>query len=176
MLTRQSLGIQKSWLQHRRYQVVGGFTLIEIVIVLLIIGIISINVFLSWPATSLNLEFEARRVLHDIRYAQVLSMVTGERYRWVRISATTYQITNESGVAMVLPSGGNAITLAHGAAFGVLANLPNNLIAFDSLGSPYVNTSYPGTALSATATIPITSGSLTRSIQISAQTGYGALV
>ena|SRR3990167_2361137 len=152
-----------------------GFTFIELILVVLIIGIMSIVVLPNWTATSLNLEFEARRVLHDIRYAQSLSMNSGERYRWVKLSSTSYQMTNEAGSAILLPTGGTQVTLAHGASFGSFTNLPNNLIAFNSEGTPYTDSSYPGTALSSEATIPLIAGSQTRSIQITQETGRGTL-
>lgn len=154
---------------------IQGFTLIELVLVIVLIGIIGVAVLPQWTSSSLSLEFEARRVLNDIRYAQALSMTTGQRYRWVKLSSTSYQLTNESGAAVLLPSGVMQITLPTDMTFGSLTSLPNNLIAFNSEGSPYVTTSLPGTALSATATIPMTMGSQTRSIQVTSQTGYGAL-
>lgn len=154
---------------------VSGFTLIELVIVILLMGIISVTITLKWPATSLNLEFEARRLLYDIRYVQALSMVSGQRYRWVKISSTTYQLTNEAGTAVLLPSGSTQLTFTNGVMFGTLVNLPNSLVAFDSQGVPYSNSSIPGTVLSSTASIPLTVSGQTRVVQITAQTGYGIL-
>lgn|SRR3990167_1632420 len=154
---------------------IRGFTLVEVVIIILVIGIISVTVLPQWTATTLNLEFEARRVLNDIRYAQALSMSSGLRYRWVKASSTAYQLVNSSGSALVLPSGGTQLTLTSGISFGSFTNLPNNLIVFDSVGVPYTDTSTPGTALAAAAIIPITANGSTRTIQITPQTGYGML-
>lgn len=152
-----------------------GFTLIELIIVVMVVGIISVTVMLQWPATSLNLNYEARRVLDDVRYTQALSMTTGLRYRWVKTSANTYQILNEAGTAIVLPSGGTQVTLSSGIVLGALGNLPNDLVAFSSLGSPYIDSTIPGTALAATASIPISGGGQTRIVQISPETGHGVL-
>ena len=118
---------------------------------------------------------EERRILNDIRYTQALSMATGQRYRWVRTSATTYQIINSAGTALILPSGSTQATLTSNVSFGAFTNLPNNLIAFDSTGTPYTDTGSPGTPLAATAIIPAVIGSNTRSIQVTPSTGYGAL-
>ncbi|OGT41970.1 MAG: hypothetical protein A3F42_07265 [Gammaproteobacteria bacterium RIFCSPHIGHO2_12_FULL_37_34] len=151
----------------------NGFTLIELIIAIAIIGILAVTMLPKWTASSLTLEFQARRMLDDIRYAQALSMVSGQRYRWVATSSTTYQITNEAGSAILFPSGSNQIALTDGANFS--SNLPNNLLAFDSQGTPYVNTAYPGTTLTGTAIISLIASGVTRSIQISPQTGYGIL-
>lgn len=152
-----------------------GFTLVEFILVILLMSIISIAILPQWTATTLNVEFEARRILNDIRYTQALSMATGQRYRWVRTSATTYQIINSAGTALILPSGSTQATLTSNVSFGAFTNLPNNLIAFDSTGTPYTDTGSPGTPLAATAIIPAVIGSNTRSIQVTPSTGYGAL-
>lgn len=152
-----------------------GFTLIELLLVIIVIGIISVTLMPRWMAPPLNVSFEARRVLTDIRYVQALSMLSGQRYRWVRLSSNSYQITNQAGAALLLPSGGTQVTFASGISFGSLGNLPNSLLAFNSMGIPYVDTGSPGTALAAVATIPITGSGVTRTIQINPQTGFGVL-
>ncbi len=152
-----------------------GFTLIELIMVIVLIGIISITILPQWTGTSLRLEFEAARILNDIRYTQMLSVISGKRYRWVKLSSSSYQIVDETGTAIILPSGGSQQTLASNVSLGSLTNLPNNLVAFDSLGAPYTNTAIPGTALASTASIALSSGSSTRSINITPQTGYGSL-
>lgn len=154
----------------------AGFTLLELVMVILIVGIISVVAAPNWIGSeSFGPEYESRRVLNDIRYTQAMSMSSGQRYRWVRTSSSTYQILNESGTAIMLPSGSTSVTLSSGVTFGSFSNLPNNLIAFDSVGAPYTTSTYPGTALSSTATIPVTSSSNTRNVLIAAQTGYGVV-
>ena len=150
-----------------------GFTLLELITVIAIVAIIAVTVLPQWTATSLTLEFQARRMLDDIRYAQALSMTSGQRYRFVATSSTSYQITNEAGVAILFPTGSSQVTLTDGASFST--NLPNSLLAFDSLGIPYVNTTYPGTALASTALFSVTTGGVTRAIQVMPQTGFGAL-
>ena len=152
-----------------------GFTLFELIIVILLIGVISVTVAPKWVSTPTNVNYEANRVLNDIRYAQALSLTRGIRYRWVYVSATSYQILNESGVAIILPTGGTTLTLTSGTTISGLTNLPNNFIAFDSQGIPYTTSSIPGTALAATASITLTGGGATRTVQISPQTGYGVV-
>lgn len=153
----------------------GGFTVIELVLVILIVALIGVAVNPFKNQVSLSLQAEARRVLSDIRYTQALSMATGERYRWVRTSASTYQIIDIGGTAIALPNGSTTLTLSAGNTFGSFANLPNNLLAFDTTGAPYITANIPGTPLSSTATITLNNGTQSRSITILAQTGYGAL-
>lgn len=150
-----------------------GFTVLELVLVILIVGIIAVTVTPTNTQVPMRLAYEARRVLNDIRYTQALSMASGQRYRWVRTSSTAYQITNEAGVALILPSGSSTMTLSNGVSFGTLANLPNDLVAFDSRGTPYTTSSLPGTALGSTASIPVTNGSQTFTVSITPTTGYG---
>src|SRR3990167_285538 len=157
-------------LSKARIQSSAGVTMIELVIVILIIGILAVIAVPKWP-TSVNLEFEARRLLSDIRYTQGLSMATGERYRWVKVAANSYQITNEAGTPIIMPSGATQIVLVDQAVFGTLSNLPNSLLAFDSRGVPYTDASIPGTALAATATISITASGRTRTVSITPETG-----
>lgn len=148
-----------------------GFTLIELVVVLVIIGILAIYPLFSWQGAAINLDGQAHQIANDIRYTQALSMSKADRYRFVKTSANTYQITNSSGTAIAFPSGNTSITLGTGIAFGTLTNLPNSLIAFDGEGVPYVNTSFPGTALAATATLSLVAGGETKTIAISPITG-----
>lgn len=152
---------------------VKGVTLIELMLVILVIGILSVVAGPTFRATQANVSQEAYRVLNDVRYAQALSMTTGFRYRWVRSSSSTYQILSESGVPVVLPTGGTTLTLSNGVS--LTTNLPNNVLVFDSSGAPYINTSIPGTALSSTGTITLSGASQTKTIQITPQTGYGAI-
>ena len=152
-----------------------GFTLVELLLVILITGLLAVSVMPKWTASSLGLEFEARRVLNDIRYTQALSMASGQRYRFVKISASAYRILNEAGVAITLPGGGTQQTLSGNVSFGSLGNLPGSLIAFNSQGTPYTNAALPGTALAAVASIPLMSNGQTRTVMINPETGYGAL-
>src|SRR5436190_169268 len=138
----------------------AGFTLIELVVVIAIIAILAVVALPRWQSGTTNVEYEVRRVLTDLRFAQLLSVTTGQRYRWVRNSATSYQILNQAGVAIVLPSGGAQWNLLTGESFGTFTNLPNNLIAFNTQGVPYTDAAIPGTALSATATIILTGGGI----------------
>ncbi|HVE44661.1 MAG TPA: GspH/FimT family pseudopilin [Gammaproteobacteria bacterium] len=153
----------------------AGFTLLEIIIVIIVMAIIGVVAMPQWQHVTINVNYEARRLLNDIRYTQALSMNGGQRYRWVKLSATSYQILNQAGTAIVLPSGGTQLTLTSGISFGALTNLPNNLVVFDSFGTPYIDTAIPGTTLGSTGSITLTGGGQSRTIQITPQTGCAIL-
>lgn len=159
----------------QRLLTIAGFSLIELVMVILIVGIIMVTVVPKWTGTATNVGYEAQRLLSDIRYAQGLSMTTGQRYRWVKTGSNTYQILNEAGSAITLPLGGTTLTFSSGVTFGTLTNLPSSLVAFSSVGAPYTTSTIPGTALASTASIPLTAAGQTRTVQISPQTGYGVV-
>jgi len=149
----------------------SGFSIIELVLIIVIIGLLSISVFIKWPGLVINLGAQAEQLANDIRYTQSLSMTNGQRYRLVIASSNTYQILNNSGTAIKLAMGNSTMTLNSGITFGTLTNLPNNLIAFDGNGIPYTDTGNPGTQLSATATIPLVGSGNTKNVSISPQTG-----
>jgi len=149
-----------------------GFTLIELVITLSIVGLVTAVLLLSWPKFTANLDAQAGLLADDIRYAQNLSLTKSDRYRWVKVSSNSYRITNSAGTAITLPSGNTTVTLSSGISFGVLTNLPNNLVAFDSRGVPYVDTGSPGTTLNATATIILTSSAGSKIVTIAPETGW----
>ncbi len=132
-----------------RYRREAGFTIIELVVVIIVLAIIAIAVFSRWPSGSINLGAQAKALVSDIRYAQNLSVTSGQRY-YLRISPpATYTISNYAG------SGLTTYTLSSGMTFGTLTNLPNSLVAFDGQGTPYTNLTMPGAALAATATIQL---------------------
>jgi len=148
-----------------------GFTLLELVFVLILMSILSVGIYLKWPGSIINLGGQAYQLADDLRYTQTLSMTTGQRYRLVKTSANTYQIVNFAGTAIKLAMGNTSVTLNSGITFGTLTNLPNSLVEFDGLGGPYTTATVPGTALTSIATIPLTAGSDTVTVNITPETG-----
>ena len=151
----------------------AGFTLIELVFILVIISILAVLPLFNWPGTVINLDAQSRLLADDLRYAQSLAMAKTERYRFVYTSSTTYQIQNSTGAAILFASGATTQTLNKDLTLGVTSTLPNNLVVFDGKGSPYSSTGSSGTALVAGSTysFTVTDGTTIKNIVITPITG-----
>ncbi len=64
-------------------------------------------------------------------------MSTGQRYRWVKRSASTYQLTNASGAPLLLPNGSNTLVLTGGTVFGTISQLLANSLPLMPLCALY---------------------------------------
>jgi type II secretory pathway pseudopilin PulG len=148
----------------------SGFTLIEMVVIILIIAILSVEVITQSTSTvtPLTVSGAASQVANDIRYTQALSMFSGQRYYLVSTASNQYAIQNGSGTGIPLANGTLVATLPAGVVFGGTTNL-SNLIGFTGRGIPITDTS--GTLLTAAATVLITSGAYSNTITISPTTG-----
>lgn len=148
-----------------------GFSLIELVMVIAVMAIIGVVSFLQWTGTNINAGAQAKQLAADIAYTQSLAMTKGVRYYLIITGGNTYQVRNASGTAQAMALGNTTTTLGTGITFGSLTNLPNNLICFDGKGAPYTTSTTPGTALDATASIPLVTSSSTRTVSIAPTTG-----
>ncbi len=147
-----------------------GFSVIELVIVLVLIGVLAVFVVPRMLATqAITLPAVAAQMSANIRYAQSLSMSRGQRYR-MNITASNYQITDMSGVPIVQPVTAStaAISVSPVVLSGFNPPLTNNYVAFDSRGVPYISAA---TALAASVVITLTSGTETATVTIAAETG-----
>lgn len=148
-----------------------GFSLIELIMVMLVITILAVMPLFEWPGAGINVAAQGDLFANDIRYAQTLAMSKQQRYRIVRASANTYQILNTAGTPALLPSGGTTMTLDDGIIFGSWGNLTNNLIEFDSRGTPYLAIGSTPLSAGTTYQISLTGGGATKNIVITPQTG-----
>lgn len=141
----------------------AGFTLLELVAVLLLLAILSTSLFLRWSPGSSTLNAQADQLAATLRYAQSLALTQGRSLTFDVQSMTSYAITD--GAAVVTDPQGlvQSYTLANG------VTLAGNDLDFDSLGRPIdaLNSLIP-TAQSWTLS---TSGA-TASISISPLTGF----
>jgi MSHA pilin protein MshC len=142
-----------------------GFTLIELIMVMVIVGILAVVVAPRFfDANVFKSRGFADQVQASLRYAQKEAIA---QHRNVCVAMTTSTITltiaNASGAAipcgpnLALPAGGNSITAPAGIAFAALPTA----FSFDALGRPNPN---------ALQTLNITGA--TNSITVEAETGY----
>lgn len=158
-----------------------GFTLVELIVVMVVLGILAAVFIPRSNNPAIILSTQAEQFAADIRYVQSLAMTQGwsgvsptaaRRYR-INYTATGYNFTDTSGVAVAHPSGTpGSIAFAGGVSVSPFPApiLLSNVIAFDGRGTPYVD-SNASSPLAAMATISMVSGGSTRAIQIFPGTG-----
>jgi prepilin-type N-terminal cleavage/methylation domain-containing protein len=145
-----------------------GFTLLEMVIVILIIGILSLVVINQLPSASIDLGALAQEIVSSVRYTQALSMYTGQRYYFYAPSTGSYEIVNGSSTPIVLAQGNTVVTFPTGVTFGA-TTFPNGMVGFNGRGQPITDTT--GTLLTTTGTFSLTNGTTTMTITVQANTG-----
>lgn len=145
-----------------------GFTLVEFIIVLVLLGILAASVNILWPGRIINLAAQASLLADDIRYTQSLAMTKGERYRLVQISADRYQIANSSGAVVTFPLRDNPTVLGQGIGF---TSPIGTVVVFDSRGIPYSDTNVPGTALADPLSFVLSSEGRSKTVTVFPETG-----
>lgn len=146
-----------------------GFTLIELVMVIVLLGTLAALASMRTPGDGINVVAQAEQLASDIRYTQSLAMSRGQRYR-INFTATSYQITDMSGGPQMHPGTGTtaAVLLTPAVLSGYNPPLTNDYVVFDSLGVPYTA---PTTALAAVATLTLTDSGETATLRVVPQTG-----
>jgi MSHA pilin protein MshC len=160
-----------------------GFTLLELIVVLLLVGILAVIALPRMSQNTIELSGQAEQVARDIRYAQTLSMTRGAalgsqgRY-CIFFTATGYQFRHNANsyatpctTAVAHPATGStaAIVLSGGTAVAA-ANLTGNYLEFDTKGQP---SSFTAPAGNATITLSATGGP--RTVVVSPVTGMATV-
>jgi MSHA pilin protein MshC len=144
-----------------------GFTLIEVIVVLIILGIIFAYIFFGTTNNN-NLQTEADMFKSHLRHAQYIALCGDNTYTW-RITAVaganSYSFSRMAGAASVaFPLPGEALN-THTFAAGVTITATSavgGIINFDQWGSPGGNT----------ITINLSQGGVTKNITITKNTGF----
>ena len=167
-----------------------GFTLIELVMVLVLVSIIAVVVVLRLPnVTSTKAGAFVDKLRVDIRYAQNLAMTRNTRSRvrfngngtappsgYAVVTSTTSTCT--SFIAATDPAVGSALTVSLGTGdYANISIVPSmNCLEYDSLGRPYNCTTAPAPAACSTTlngmTITVQANAATvGTLTVSSQTG-----
>ena len=125
-----------------------GFTFIELIIVIVLLGILTVSVTVRIPERlSYAIPVRTTQVAQDIRYVQNLAMSSHQRV-WIYFngSNSTYRMTTgtcaSSGGGTLVPNPTTGTTdpqLDTGISF--VTSLASNCLSFDSQGRPYQGTS-----------------------------------
>lgn len=137
-----------------------GFTLIELIMVIVLIGIIAVVVSPKLgDVTDTKAAALADKLRADIRYAQNLAMTTSQRHR-VYINTAPgptpgYAVVNvATGLVVQDPAGGNLSVVLDAGDYAGITVSPDTTIEFNSLGSPTTggtNLTAGGTTITVTA-------------------------
>lgn len=171
-----------------------GFTLLQIIIAMVIIGILSATLLIRLPSyDTFNVQGFASQFLEDLRLTSVLSLSENQRYRLVvgptaaiagivgAVPALTYQIQDETGTPFANPETGSTSPTAFAAGVSSVAitssalspALTTTAVIFDGLGQPYYIASGVITPFSSgTLTFTLTAGTATATVSVTPQTGY----
>lgn len=162
-----------------------GFTLIELVMVLVLIGIVAVFVAPRLGnITTTNAGALRDKLRADIRYAQNLAMMKNNRTR-VTLTNTTYAVTQDNSAAsdcgsfaaVTDPAGeGNlSVVLDTGNYAGITITPSINCLEYDSLGRPY---NCDGVVSPPCSTVPLAvtmtadvNGDATMRVSVTIQTG-----
>ena len=152
----------------------GGFTLVELIVMLLVIAVIAVIAAPKMSSDPVLVATQAEQLAGDIRYAQTLAMTQAQRYR-INLTATGYTFTlaDAGGTPVIHPLTGSTAPISWNSGISVTlppTSLPSNLVAFDGRGVPYTD-NLATTALAATATIVLSRGTASQQISISPETG-----
>jgi prepilin-type N-terminal cleavage/methylation domain-containing protein len=153
-----------------------GFTLIELVVIILIVGILAISVLVSGTAKGpVRLEAACQRLAADLRYIQQMAMAQQVRFG---ISFDTsdesyfgYRVNTSNKAKSPHTQSDLEVEFDEMKEFNEIQITSTNFsdrVEFDSIGAPYDGSSAP---LSSEGVATLTDGTNSRTVRIEAVTG-----
>jgi MSHA pilin protein MshC len=144
----------------------GGFTLIEVITVLVILGLISGYLFTNSAKLDGTLPARLSEMRAQLRFVQLTALQGGVSYVGLKCDGAEYWAQYSNATYILLPGeSGQKVSLSaksiQTAAFD---------IEFDKLGIPYDGTSMD--KLTAPASISITAAGATGAISVAPETGF----
>jgi len=119
-----------------------GFTLIELVVTLVIMGTLAAYGAVNWPFGDATVQAQAEQIARDLRHAQAIAM-TQNRQLTFTTSSSSYAVS-ESGATIDDPAGSGPFSqsLDDG------VTVSGGPVAFDGLGRPLSGGSLTGSTIS----------------------------
>lgn len=168
---------------HFRFLVQAGFTVVELIIVVVVLGIISAYAIMKTVSPGVaTLPSQAQTMANDIRHAQSLAYTGGKSLRLLLVGSNQYAVyscvANTAGTILCNTTSTDPImdpatgqqfigTLQKGVTLSVLSG--TSPLDFNSLGQPSANVAY-------CLKIPGNSGSTCdEAVSVAALTGYVAV-
>lgn len=147
-----------------RFQTHNGFTLIELVIVLALIGAMAAIALPRWAPADTTVGAQADRLARDLRHTQSMAMTQGRTLTFDIQPATAYRVIDSSSMTVTDPATQQPfqVTLDNNVTLG------GTDTGFDSLGRPVS----AGTLLPAARVFTVSGSSTTATVTVSAVTGY----
>lgn len=150
----------------------GGFTTIEMLLVIILIGLLSAVAIARWPSIP-KTGPAARRLARDIQYAKQLANRLQTMCGVYFIDSSSYRIfqDNDTGTATMDPvTGKDFVVTLSGKFSGVTLSqsFANNTLKFNALGTPLDGSDTP---LAAAGTITVSGTGGNRSVTVEPNTG-----
>jgi len=141
----------------------SGFTLIELVTVLILLGILASSLYLRGAPSSATLNAQADQLARTLRHAQSLSLAQGRSLTFDVQDATSYTVS-DGGVTVTDPQGiVQTYTLVNG------VTLTGNDLDYDSLGRPIDATN---NLIAAAQTWTLSANGSTATVSVEPLTGF----
>lgn len=151
-----------------------GFTLIELIMVMIVVGVLAAVAASRWNATDATAGYQADLLARNLRHMQMLAMTGGQSLR-LSVASPTYSVSCVTASATPPCNASPVIDPASGQAFSeTLANgvtLAGAALDMDSLGRPVSG----GVLLTTSRVYTLTAGAQTWSVTVSPITGFAAV-
>ena len=142
----------------------SGFTLIELVVVLAILGSLAAFALPRWAPSDTTVAAQADRLASDLRHAQAMAMSQARTLTLDIQGASNYRVVDSTSMTVTDPATQQPFTV----------NMDNNVTVagtdttFDSLGRPVSG----GSLLASARVFTLSGSSTTATVTVSAVTGF----
>ena len=152
---------------------VNGFTTIEVIAVLIIVGVIAAVVVSRFTGTSTySVPSVAEQLKNHLRYAQNRAMNSNIIWGIHFIDSTHYTIFKDADTThTITPPGADSDPVDLSGRGVSLGGLGSNIVSFDDWGRPYTD-AIANTLQSGARSITVSGGGASVTIQITPNTGY----